>query len=180
MRRTIGFLVTLVLVVPFDGSAQASLSTGDRVRVRQVDGTTLVGTFTSVSPQAIHLLVGSDESMAEVPLTQVESLEASLGRRGNGLVTLAVTAALGATIGGLAWEPCSFLCFSPFSSENRSDAVLAGLGIGALVGLPIALLLRSERWGPVAVPGSAESAVSILPALGSTVGFVGSIRVGAF
>lgn len=177
MRRAMCFLMTWMLVGPLDGSAQAAPSTGDRVRVRQFDGTTLVGTLTSLSPEAIQLSVGPDDVMAEVALAQVESLETSVGRGGNGLLVVTATSVLGATIGGLAWEPCSFLCFSPFSSENRSDAVLAGLGIGALVGIPIALLVRSERWDHVAVPGPAASALSIRPAIGSGVGFVASIRM---
>ena len=43
MTRTIVFLMMLMSVLPSDGSAQAVPSSGDRIRIKQVDGSVLTG-----------------------------------------------------------------------------------------------------------------------------------------
>ena len=190
MTRTIVFLMTLMSVLPFDGSAQAVPSPGDRIRIKQVDGTVLTGTLGALSPQTIQLLVGSDDRMAEIPVARIEALEISLGRQRRFLkyfgLTVAAASIVGATIGFIAYEepePCSFLCFD-FGPETRSQYTLFGLGIGALVGLPLGAIIgydvREERWNPASLPAPAESRLTIRPVIGSGVGFAGSIRVGGF
>ncbi len=188
MTRTIVFLMTLMSVLPFDGSAQAVPSPGDRIRIKQVDGTVLTGTLAALSPQTIQLLVGSDDRMAEIPVARIEALEISLGRQRRFLkyfgLTVAAGLVLGATSGGIFWEPCSFLCFTPFQTETRGTAIRNGFGIGALVGLPLGAIIgsnvREERWDPVSLPAPAESRLTIRPVMGSGVGFAGSVRVGGF
>ena len=61
MRKAISivFLMTLMLVLPSDGSSQAAPSPGDRIRIRQVDGTTLTGTLSTRSAETIQLSVGA-------------------------------------------------------------------------------------------------------------------------
>ena len=124
MTRTIVFLMTLMFVLPSDGPAQAP-SPGDRIRIRQVDGTLLTGTFSTRSAETIQLSVGAAGPMVEVPVEGIEILEISLGRqRRSGKyfgLTLAATSIAGAIIGAIAYEdtgPCSFLCFGP---ETRSQ-----------------------------------------------------------
>ena len=80
MARTIVFLMTLMFVLPSDGSSQAVPSPGDRIRIKQVDGTVLTGTLAALSPETIQLSVGSDDRMVEVPVEGIEALEISLGR----------------------------------------------------------------------------------------------------
>ena len=187
MTRTIVFLMTLMFVLPSDGPAQAP-SPGDRIRIRQMDGTLLTGTFSTRSAETIQLSVGAAGPMVEVPVEGIEILEISLGRqRRSGKyfgLTVAAASIVGATIGFIAYEsyePCSFLCFGP---ETRSQYTLFGLGIGALVGLPLGALMgtviREERWNPASLPAPAASRLTIRPVIGSGVGFGGSVRVGGF
>ena len=189
MTRTIVFLMTLMFVLPSDGPAQAP-SPGDRIRIRQMDGTLLTGTFSTRSAETIQLSVGAAGPMVEVPVEGIEALEISLGRQRRfdkyfGL-TVAAASIVGATIGFIAYEepePCSFLCFD-FGPETRSQYTLVGLGIGALVGLPLGAIIgydvREERWNPASLPAPAASRLTIRPVIGSGVGFAGSIRVGGF
>ncbi len=189
MTRTIVFLMTLMFVLPSDGPAQAP-SPGDRIRIRQMDGTLLTGTFSTRSAETIQLSVGAAGPMVEVPVEGIEILEISLGRQRRfgkyfGL-TVAAASIVGATIGFIAYEepePCSFLCFD-FGPETRSQYTLVGLGIGALVGLPLGAIIgsvvREERWNPASLPAPAASRLTIRPVIGSGVGFGGSVRVGGF
>ena len=189
MTKTIVFLMTLMFVLPSDGPAQAP-SPGDRIRIRQMDGTLLTGTLSTRSVETIQLSVGAAGPMVEVPVEGIEILETSLGQQHNYRkyfsLTVAVTSIVGATIGFIAYEepePCSFLCFD-FGPETRSQYTLVGLGIGALVGLPLGAIIGSlvteERWNPVALPAPAVSGLTIRPVIGSGVGLAGSFRVGGF
>ena len=184
MTRTMVFLMTLMSVLPSDGSSQDIPSPGDRIRVKQVDGTTLTGTFSTRSAEAIQLSVGAAGPMVEVPVEGIAVLEPSLGRQRNYPkyigITVAATSIVGATIGLFTYDPsCSgFICFT------RTDHFLYGFGIGALVGLPLGAIIghavREERWNPVSLPSPAESRLTIRPVIGSGVGFAASIRVGGF
>ena len=78
---SIVFLMTLMFVLPSDGSSQAVPSPGDRIRLRQLDGTVLTGTLATFSAETIHLSV--DSSRVEVPVAQIEALEISRGQRSN-------------------------------------------------------------------------------------------------
>ena len=190
MRKAprIVFLMTLMSVLPSDGSSQAVLSSGDRIRIRQLDGTSLTGTLATRSAEIIQLSVGAAGPMVEVPVEGIEALEISLGRQRRfgkyfGL-TVAATSIVGATIGFLAYqdsEPCSFLCFGP---DTRTEYIAVGFAGGVLVGLPLGAIIgstvREEQWNQVALPALAESRLSIRPAIGSRVGLVASVRVGGF
>ena len=80
MTRTIVFLMTLMFVLPSDGPAQAP-SPGDRIRIRQVDGTLLTGTLSTRSAETIQVSVGATGPMVEVPVEGIEALEISLYRQ---------------------------------------------------------------------------------------------------
>ena len=188
MTRMMVFLTTLMFSLPCAGSGQVAPSPGDRIRIRQVGGAVLTGTLTTLSPETIQLSVGSGDRMVEVPVARIEVLQISLGRQRRFLkyfgLTVAAGLVLGATSGGIFWEPCSFLCFTPFQTETRGTAIRNGFGIGALVGLPLGAIIgsnvREERWDPVSLPAPAESRLTIRPVMGSGVGFAGSVRVGGF
>ncbi len=184
MTRTVVFLVTLMFVLPSDGPAQAP-SPGDRIRIRQVDGTILTGTFSTRSAETIQLSVGAAGPMVEVPIEGIEALEISLGQRSNypkyiGL-TVAASSIVGATIGFIAYEdqPCSPFCVGP-----RAEFIGWGFVVGVSVGLPLGAIIgyvvTEERWNPASLPAPAASRLTIRPVIGSGVGFTGSIRVGGF
>ena len=187
MRKAlcIVLLMTLMFLLPSDGSAQAVPSPGDRIRIKQVDGTVLTGTLAALSPETIQLSV--DSSRVEVPVARIEVLETSLGqqrrfRKYIGL-TVATTSILGAAYGAITFEPCESLCFLfPTTADSRSFLIFAGFLGGAIIGVPVGVILGSvlteERWIPVALPALAELGLSIRPVIGSGVGFAASVRVG--
>ncbi len=77
ITRTIVTLMTLMFVLPSDGSAQAVPSPGDRIRIKQVDGRLLTGTLTTLSAETIQLSAGSGR--VDVPVKSIDFLETSLG-----------------------------------------------------------------------------------------------------
>ena len=122
MTRVIVILITLMFVLPSDGSAQSVPSPGERIRIKQVDGTVLTGRLTRLSPETIQLFVRSDYGTREVSVENIEVLETSLGRSSsskNVAITMAVGAVVGAALGALAWEPCTFFCISPLPSPGE-------------------------------------------------------------
>ena len=184
MTRTIVFVMTLMSILPFDGSAQAVPSPGDRVRIRQVDGTVLTGTLITLSPETIQLSVGSAGRMAEVLLARIEVLEASLGRRRNYPkyigITVAVTSILGATLAGITEQPCNpiGICDGPDTSEWLYIGFTRGAIIGLPLGVVIGTVIKEERWNPFSLPVPSASGLTIRPVIGSRVGFAASVRVG--
>ena len=185
MTRTIVFLVTLVFVLPSDGSGQAVPSPGDRIRIRQVDGTVLTGTLATLSPETIQLSVDSRtdkwwvqpaERMAEVRVARIEVLETSLGQRrnypkyiGRTVAVTSIVGALGTVLIGNALEG---------GSRNWSGgSALWGFRAGAIIGLPLGVLIgsvvREERWNRVSLPAPVASDLSIRPVIGSRLGLRG-------
>ena len=75
MRKaiTVVFLMTLMSVLPSDGSSQAVPSPGDRIRIRQVDGTVLTGTLAAWSEETIQLSVDSSrvEGTVAIPRSEI-------------------------------------------------------------------------------------------------------------
>ncbi len=181
MTRTIVFLMTLVVVLPSDGSSQTA-SLGDRIRIKQANGTTLTGTLSTRSPETIQLSVGNAGPTVEVSVEGIEALEISLGRQRRFLknfgLTVAATSILLGTLGFIAYTPGDEF----FAS--RTDLTGFGFYLGAYFGLPlgalIGYLVKEERWNPASLPAPAESRLTIRPVIGSGVGFAASIRVGGF
>ena len=110
MPRVMVFLMMLMFVLPSDGSSQAVPSSGDRIRIKQVDGTILTGTLANVSTETVQLAVDPLGGTIEVPVERIDLLETSLGQQRNFgknfVVTVAVAAAVGGTIYALTWSPC--------------------------------------------------------------------------
>ena len=186
MPSVMVFLMTLMFVLPSDGSAQAVPSPGDRIRIKQVDGTVLTGTLATWSEESIQLSVGSDDRMvrmAEIPVARIEALEISLGQRSNNPkyigITVATTSIVGATIGGIAWEPCTG---SGDLSRHARRVDLNGLrhwSVGWIAtGSHHRLYGNRGAVEPRRNPAPAASRLSIRPVIGSGVGFAGSVRVG--
>ena len=182
MTRTIVFLMMLMSVLPSDGSAQAVPSSGDRIRIKQVDGTVLTGTFSTRSEETIQLSVGAAGPMVEVPIEGIEALEISLGRQRRFLkyfgLTVAATSILVATLAFIAYE------IDDGELGTRNEYIGFGFAMGAYFGLPpgalIGYVIREERWNPASLPAPAASRLTIRPVIGSGVGFAASIRVGGF
>ena len=164
MPRVMVFLMTLMSVLPSDGSSQALPSPGDRIRIRQVDGTVLTGTLAAWSEETVQLSGESVDRRMEVPVSAIEALETSLGRSHRFGTYYGISVAASSILGGLVG-----LSRSGNASIGRGENAAGGLLLGYLVGIPLGAVIGSlvtgERWSPVAIPGSAQSGPTVRPVI---------------
>lgn len=184
--KALAIVVLAAVTLPLVAAAQSPASVGERIRIRQTDGTSVVGTVVAASPLEMRIVGEGGELV--VPTGNIRSLERSRGEgrsfAKNFFLAMGVTALVGGAIGGATYEPCDdtgFLaCF--LAPESRTDAVGFGLAAGAVVGIPIGILVglgeRGERWEGVPLPGG-QALLSVIPRRD---GFAlrGSIPVGGF
>src|SRR5688572_17374185 len=132
MIVALGFAAAL----PITAGAQSSIATGDRVRVRRTDGSTLVGTVLEASPSRLRLV----REGREVTFTPngIRSLERSLGLRGapakSFFTTIAVSGAVLGAYMAATYQPGSCTDFCIFGSPT--DAFKVGVIAGGLIGIP--------------------------------------------
>ena len=148
---SIVFLMTLMFVLPSDGSSQAVPSSGDRIRLKQVDGTVLTGTLATWSEETIRLSVDSSrvEGTITIPRSQIATLESQQGTR----IKRNLVGAVGLLVGGAIavdtrdTNDCELGARGIFSCMGRvvgrvALGMAAGAGVGALVGSAF----RTENW----------------------------------
>ena len=190
MIRLITLLTLLGGILPATSHAQSVLSPGDRIRVREGEGATVIGVVSAISAQEVRLAT-RDRSGHVVSRDQIESLERSIGTERrfarNLFISVGATAAIGGVLGAVTWQPCrqtGFLaCF--LHPESRGEAATWGIAAGALVGVPIGIIVglaaRHEVWESLSVQGPGGSAVSVRPVVSADLlGVTGSISVGRF
>lgn len=177
-------VVTAALVLgPPAASAQNLPGEGDRVRVRMAGGSERTGLVSAFDPAGSLVLV-DEASGREVslPLHDVAGLEQSLGkgrRFGRNLgYTIAATSLTFGVLGAVSWSECTGWCL--LHPESRADAFAWGLVGGAVVGLPIGVIVglavTSERWASVDLPAVTERSVHFTPILGPRTGLAVSVR----
>ena len=154
MTRTMVFLMTLMVVLPSDGSSQDSLSPGDRIRITEVDGTILTGTLAEVSDEVIQLSADSSRAVGRItmPRSRIATLERqeSTGDKAN----------LMGIVGLLAGGAVAWATLPDHEDRRRGDAldnatedvfrVFLGIAVGGLVGALIGSAMPTENW--VVVP----------------------------
>ena len=168
MTRAIVFLMTLVFVFPSDGSSQTA-SLGDRIRIRQANGTTLTGTLATVSAAAIQLSVGSSRvgGGIAIPRSQIVTIERQQGTRNKstlvGTVGLLAGGAIAwATLGDKLTRSCDLPvgdriffpdCVGPADYVEGAEKVagdvvrvLLGMAAGGIVGALVGSAIRTENW----------------------------------
>jgi len=182
----LGVLLT-GLTFPLATAGQTALAPGDRVRFDQPDGGTVTGVVAAVSAREVTISGPAGE--ATYPVEGIAGLERSMGRhRSFGRtfgITLGVTSLVGGTASALTWTPCretGFLaCF--LAPESRADAFAWGLAGGAIIGLPVGVILglavTTERWEPGSLPSIGPVAFSVRAAPGRGVGLVGALPLGS-
>ncbi len=177
MTRATAYLVALIAILPPTGAAQAPPSPGDRIRIRQVDGTVHTGTLDTWSTDTVQLFGESTDRRWEVPVSAIESLEMSLGRSRSFGKYYGLTLAASTIVGGLIGLTKSSSS-DPFHLGRSAGG---GAFVGYLVGIPLGAFVGSritnERWSPVAIPGLAQSGPTIRPVTGSEVGLTAGQRV---
>jgi hypothetical protein len=163
MTRTIVFLMTLMVVLPSDGSAQDVPSPGDRIRIMQVDGAIFTGTLVGVSDEVIQLSVDSSRVVERTtfPRSGIATLERQEGtsdkRNLGGVVGLLAGGAIAWATLGDHEDRCDqpflstrqFACLGAADINNTTDDVLRvflGVAIGGVVGALIGSAIRTENW----------------------------------
>ena len=183
MTRATATLIALMFVLPSAGSAQAIPSPGDRIRIRQVDGTVLTGTLDTWSTETVQLSGESVDRRMDIPVSVIEALEMSLGRERRFSKYYGLTVAASSIVGGIVGftRASSGVGSSRSSSYFRGRSTGGGLLVGYLVGIPLGVFVGSrvteERWNPVAIPGTAQSGPTIRPVTGSEVGLAAGQRI---
>ncbi|MGE0159151.1 MAG: hypothetical protein AB7T31_07025 [Gemmatimonadales bacterium] len=173
-------LLAFVLLPSGAAHAQAWPDVGERVRVRHVDGRTFTGSVESASDDALRL-AGPDGAYA-IGRSDIAGLERSLGvhrRFGRGFaVTVGIAAGAGGIVSAATWSPCEGWCI--VHPETRTDAFAWGVVGGAVIGLPIGVLVGlasgSERWEPILPLG--RVALSPVVRAGGRVGVRAAIPLG--
>ncbi len=174
MTRATVCVVALIVVLSPDGSAQAPPSPGDRIRIRQVDGTVFTGTLDTWSTDTVQLFGESTDRRWEVPVSAIESLEMSLGRQRRFGKYYGLTVAASTIVGGIIALTRGNTCMG-------CGDVAGGLLVGYAVGIPLGALvgwqITEERWIPSAAPGPAAPGPTIRRVIGSEVGLTAGQRV---
>jgi hypothetical protein len=172
VRRAVHAVALLGLVLaPTVVLAQQWPEAGERVRVRHVDGRMFTGRVESTLDDELRL--GGPGGPYVLPRSDIAGMERSLGERrsfGRAFVaTIGLTAGGGAVIGAVAWSPCAGDCW--FHPRTRGDAMGWGLVGGAVLGVPLAVLVgvasKSERWGPVPTVGPVALSAVVHPERGA-------------
>ena len=169
MMRAMVFLMTLMFVLPSDGSTQGVPSPGDRIRIEHVNGTVFTGALAAFSAETIQLSVDpsrpdrrSSEGLLQwietyvggtiaIPKSQIATLERQEGRRGRPGVGMIIGALVGGANAAATMpdrgDPCGYgiSCFvgkiAP-SVGHVALRVVAGVVVGWLIGSAV----RTENW----------------------------------
>ena len=153
MRKAlcIVLLMTLMFLLPSNGSAQAVPSPGDRIRIKQVDGTVLTGTLATLSAETIHLSVDSSrvEGTIAIPRSQITTLERQEGTRSKRNLVGAVGLLAGGAIAVDTRDTndCELGARGILSCMGRVvGRVALGMAAGAVVGALVGSAIRTENW----------------------------------
>lgn len=185
--RYLGIIVGTFLALPAATAAQQSPdATGQRVRVTLVDGRKVSGTLLPASKGQVTFVDEVNGGRHTLSVDVIERVEESLGRHRrfgrNFLIGMTSSALVVGFASAATWSPCEGWCF--VHPNSSTDAFFWGLAGGAvIVGIPVGMLLgivlKHERWGPVALPG-VDSPVRLTPVLGPRPGVAVTIPLRAF
>lgn len=136
--------------------ARARARPGDRVRVTREAGTVFVGDLGAVD--ADRLEVVTETGAITIPRDDVSRLEASRGHQRHPWLGMAVGGGAG-LLWGLIVTSGDDINDPDHGGETALSAAVAGSGafVGALGGLAIGSLIRTERWVEAAPPGAGLS-----------------------
>lgn len=163
---------------------------GERLRVEYSDRARAIGTFDSLSTDSVFLRDLAGSRSFAVSRVDIRRLERSMGSQRhfgrNFGITMGISALAVAGLSAASWQPCrdpGYLgvgCL--FTPESRFQAFGWGLLGGALVGVPLGVIIgvaiRSEAWASVALPATHGPSLELSPVLGRRLGVVGTIRLG--
>ena len=188
MSRATAFLITLGLILPGAASGQRVPEIGERVQILTESGRRAFGTVSFLSADAIEITLNGDGNRY-FPLNQVRGIRVArqvppqpgAGTR-RGLKTFLIMSGAGVGLGAMTWSPCTATGFLAclMHPDSRGEAALLGGAIGAMVGVPVALIVglttgASEDWDDAVLPTGGITEVLMAPRIfpGVTPGAVG-------
>jgi len=190
MKTVTGVLVILATLLPASAQGQSWPSGGRRVRISKWDGTTVTGALARTSGDEVTVLAGVGGAEFTIPLSDIETMERSLGRKRqfgkNFVVALGVTSAAAGILSAAAWKPCTETGFLAcmLHPASRGDALAWGLVGGAALGIPIGVIagltISKEVWETTGTSGREAPRLSLLPVLGPNPGVAASVSLRAF
>ncbi len=180
MRASSWIFVTVVLTLPLQVTAQI-FEPGERVRVRSADGGFTQGVVSSVSQTFIIIRPEAGGPDLELSISEASRIERSVQVRRFGRnfgLTMGASAAAGGLLAALSWSGCSGFCIV----DSRADAFAAGVAGGALIGLPLGLIVglsaTGQGWEPLSAPATSGTGISFSPVAGAWLGVSGAFAVG--
>jgi len=196
MSRATGFVVMLGLILPATALGQRVPEVGERVEILTETGRRAFGTVSFLSAEAIEITLNGDGTRY-FPVNHVRGIRVArtvaappgAGTQ-RGLKTFLIMSGAGVGLGAITWSPCTATGFLAclMHPASRGEAALLGGVLGAIVGVPVALIVGLttgawEEWDDAVLPtdGIAEGLMSPKIFPGVTPGGVGvglSIPVG--
>ncbi len=156
MRSILSFAVVSLLVPLQNITAQQAppIETGSRIRVTApvLGADKMVGMLVEVDASRLRVQADDQASPMTISLADMTRLEVSQGRKSNALKGLGIGALIGAPIGVALGVAVSSESGDNQCYHNAGCIAIGGAAVGvvgALVGLGIGALLKSERWEEV-------------------------------
>lgn len=179
--KALMLVALMAATLPIATGAQSVATAGDRIRFRQADGSSVVGTVVEASDSRMRLLGPGGEFV--VAADEIRTLERSRGEGRDFAKNFFVTTGAGALVFGIlsaaTFEPCSGFCIGPTSTgEAFAWGVLGGGILSMPIGVIVGLVVRGEQWERLSLPRPANVALSFGHVSGNGFAFRGSIPVG--
>ena len=191
MKRLLLLLIGTAICSAGPVRAQSAPAQGDRIRITIADSAVLTGTLRSFSGESLGIEVPGPKwhttEIAEIGLEDITTFEAVLGKEyhvGRAIKkTTIVTVVTFGVIGLIGGADDCRNCFIDLTAEQ---GLLVGSIFGALVGVPLGLIIGAlspeEVWGDAPLPGQGSAPATptptVTPILGSRVGLSLSIPMG--
>ena len=187
MRRPMSLFIGLTLATSTHGGAQVVPDSGQRVRVHYGAGKVVIGVLDSISAGSLYVRESAASRSHVIPRAELRLIERSLGRHrnfwSNFATTFAISAVAVGALSAITFKPCEGslgACF--YAPESEGDAFIWGLAGGAILGLPLGLIIgasfTSERWAPRTLPATSGTTLRLSPVFGSRIGIIGTLRFG--
>jgi hypothetical protein len=180
----------LMYATPLDAQIPDSIPAGARLRITDSSGRTITGNLVA-SDTVVVLRSPERRRSFSVPMADVQRVEVSVGEQRDmfryTFFTSAISAGALGTWAAATWEPCApksgNLLNCKWASDSRSDEFLVGAAVGAVLGVPVGLLLGiamvQDVWRDLAIgsPAVPKPSLGVTPTPGG-IGVAASIAVG--